>query len=497
MKLARTLLAGVTVMLVGAATASAATIEVTTTKDEFGAGGSKKCALREAIQAANTDKKFGGCRRGKGADRIVLGRGIHRLKLTGSENDNASGDLNITGPVTIVGKGERHTVVDGNGEKIHESVFDVASGRAKFVAMTIRNGWDTEDYGGAIDHRSAGNLALDRMRFVHNTAEDIGGAVYHADIASDVKITRSKFIENESADYGGGFYTDGADDVTIRNSAFVDNSADYGYGGGASIWYAEGKTLITRTKFTGNATDTNYGGGLLVGYSEKVALSKLTVTGNTSGAYDYGYGGGIYTYESGVTLRDSTVSGNVSGWYGGGIYVDGGSLKLINSTVSQNHASYYGGYGGGIYADGDVDIRSSTIAFNRASDGVGIYENAAVTYKNSIITRNRKLYYAETEDCGSPASDASLGHNFFGDDTCDTDGPGDIANGTVADPSFPRLDTLGNYGGPTRTHALLRGSPAINKGQGCPKRDQRGYQRKGRCDIGAFEFGGKAKKRKR
>ena len=55
--------------------ASAATIKVTTKKDEFGTG-PKKCSLREAVQAANTDKKFGGCPRGKGRDVIVLGRGV-------------------------------------------------------------------------------------------------------------------------------------------------------------------------------------------------------------------------------------------------------------------------------------------------------------------------------------------------------------------------------------------------------------------------------------
>ena len=50
-----------------------------------------------------------------------------------------------------------------------------------------------------------------------------------------------------------------------------------------------------------------------------------------------------------------------------------------------------------------------------------------------------------------------------------------------------RLGELADNGGPTRTHALLPGSPAINKGAGCPARDQRGKQRQGKCDIVAFE----------
>jgi RTX calcium-binding nonapeptide repeat (4 copies) len=58
--------------------------------------------------------------------------------------------------------------------------------------------------------------------------------------------------------------------------------------------------------------------------------------------------------------------------------------------------------------------------------------------------------------------------------------------------------TLAENGGPTRTHALVRGSLARNADpRGCPdaqgrslRRDQRGVLRpqEGRCDVGAVEF---------
>jgi hypothetical protein len=61
----------------------------------------------------------------------------------------------------------------------------------------------------------------------------------------------------------------------------------------------------------------------------------------------------------------------------------------------------------------------------------------------------------------------------------------------------PGLGPLANNGGPTQTHAVLKGSPAIDRGavNGCPKTDQRGKRRpqngdgKGtsRCDVGAYE----------
>jgi hypothetical protein len=53
------------------------------------------------------------------------------------------------------------------------------------------------------------------------------------------------------------------------------------------------------------------------------------------------------------------------------------------------------------------------------------------------------------------------------------------------------LFPLQDNGGPTETHALRPGSPAIDAGSlDCPPTDQRGEARPvGACDIGAFELG--------
>ena len=70
---------------------------------------------------------------------------------------------------------------------------------------------------------------------------------------------------------------------------------------------------------------------------------------------------------------------------------------------------------------------------------------------------------------------------------------GNQGSGTAQAPIDPLLAVLGAYGGPTATMALLPGSPAIGGGQsgaGVPKADQRGQQRAGRVDIGAFESQG-------
>jgi hypothetical protein len=74
-------------------------------------------------------------------------------------------------------------------------------------------------------------------------------------------------------------------------------------------------------------------------------------------------------------------------------------------------------------------------------------------------------------------------HSLDSDNSCVLIGPGDLPG--VA----PLLGPLANNGGPTDTHALLAGSPAIDAGGICAPTDQRGVTRPQgpACDIGAFE----------
>ena len=478
------LLVGV-LAIVFAGSASAATIKVTTKKDEFGSGGTPKCALREAVQAANTNKRFGGCRKGKGTDTIVLGRGVYKLSIPGTgENANADGDLDTTANLKIRGKGRAKTAIDGNGNVVQERILERVQGNLNVANLTLRNAdaVSAGDHGGAVAAMEStaenGTLALRGVSVEDNYVSSSGGGV-GADYGN-VRIVGSRIVDNDAGEYGGGVYFDSDGKLTIKNAVIAGNQADDG-SGGIDVESSTAKTLIDRTVIRDNGS-YDYGGGVFL-EGETAKITRSTISGNYNHSYE---GGGLYVYrvtEPAIVDR-TTISNNHSYGVGAGVYVYDSPVVIRNSTISRN---YTYDDGGGIYAWADVTLRNSTVARNFAvDDGGGIYNNGvAVRYRNSIIARNHA--YGDSgdfEDCaGTDAT--SLGRNLLGDATC----AGDASDlkGEASAPLDPKLGPLGNYGGPTQTLPLLTRSPAIDKGQGCPKRDQRGHKRKGKCDIGAFE----------
>ncbi len=111
------------ILLVPAGVATAATIKVTTTLDEYGVGA--ECSLREALTSANTDTAFGGCR-GSGADEIRLREGsVYSRSIDGNDEDaNATGDLDINSQMTI-GPRKGKATIDAVG---FDRVIDVLAG---------------------------------------------------------------------------------------------------------------------------------------------------------------------------------------------------------------------------------------------------------------------------------------------------------------------------------------------------------------------------------
>ena len=205
-----------------------------------------------------------------------------------------------------------------------------------------------------------------------------------------------------------------------------------------------------------------------------LTVANSTISGNST-ARD---GGGI-SVSGGLVIENSTISGNSAGGNGGGIW---GGATVENSTISDNSA---GGNGGGIY--GGATVENSTISGNSGTNGGGIYNNTS-----SLIVRNTILNAGASGEniFNDGGTVTSLGYNLSSDDAGGyLTGPGDQIN------TDPLLGPLQDNGGPTLTHALLPGSPAIDAGDPNftppPSNDQRdcNFDRvfNGRIDIGSFE----------
>ena len=135
----------------------------------------------------------------------------------------------------------------------------------------------------------------------------------------------------------------------------------------------------------------------------------------------YFCGGGIDIWGNNITISNSTIRNcNNSNGDGGGIFVtpSGSSVTLSNLSVHDNISS---GNGGGIFTDGSVTMSGCEVYSNTATNGAGIYLNAAGSISNSLIHNNsggEGIYSFGTDASGSITNciiyNNSTGIYFYG-----------------------------------------------------------------------------------
>lgn len=219
------------------------------------------------------------------------------------------------------------------------------------------------------------------------------------------------------------------------------------------------------------------GGSNVFGVTANLTLRRCRIAGNQADA-----GGGL-VWQGDLTIDQCTIEGNLatSGFEfifslgGGGILAAIGDTTITNSTFTGNTSLV--GLGGGAVFFTPVHLANVTVTGNQAPSGGGLFLLAAGYVANTVIADN------PGGDCFNAGPFDSSDHNLDSDNSCFLNGPGDLSG--VA----PLLGPLANNGGPTDTHALLAGSPAIDAGGTCLATDQRGVTRPQgpACDIGAFE----------
>lgn len=222
-----------------------------------------------------------------------------------------------------------------------------------------------------------------------------------------------------------------------------------------------------------------YGGGIANLADANCVVQSSTFSNNQAlggtsdvGAVGGSYGGGAIDSQSdpnsteSMTFINSTISGNLAG-RGGGIYGSRG-IVLSCSTVAENRASY----GGGIHSGTDPNAPGPSLFGTILADNIGVFGG------NDALGVVQSKGYSLIEDANDATIVVSGGDNILGQD--------------------PLLGPLADNGGPTKTHALLTGSPALDQipvgtngvGTDPLDKDRRGVARPQgtQCDIGAFEL---------
>jgi hypothetical protein len=236
--------------------------------------------------------------------------------------------------------------------------------------------------------------------------------------------------------------------------------------------------------------ETEQGGGIVNAGILTIADSVVSKNYSTFG------GGGILNSGT-LTLTRSLVHDNRGHITSGGIS-NSGTMTLINTTVTDNLAGRSTASCGGVCNSGTMTIINSTIAYNAATlYAGGVLNRGTMVVRNTIIAGNISYYLTKRPfDCTGPIT--SQGHNVVGvGEGCGFTVAGDQV-GSSTKPLDPLLGPLKDNGGPTMTHALLGGSPALDAGDSnaCPSTDQRGILRPwdgnndglAVCDVGAYEL---------
>lgn len=444
------------------------TLPVTSCADD-GSPGTLRAVIMQAVEGSVIDLSALAC---------------STITLTQGAIDISSAGPHPVGYLTIHGPGSAALTIDGSDHQVFIHGRQPAfAGTLQIDSLTIAHGRSESASAACI--ASTGNLVMDH-----------------------VSVTDCHTVASESVIYGGAI---GAFGDLILTSSAVSGSGAQNLSGpcaGGGV-FVKGEALLRASIVTGNTVEGSGagsptyfsgGGGLFVVGDLHIVAS--TISMNSATDTSYAFGGGVLGLRN-VTVEGSLISDNTASLGGGGLFKSNDThdmdhysrgVRIINSTISGNSAQLDGGLGG-LYS---MAIENSTITHNHATHSTGgVYflgDSRSLLIHSSIISGNTAV------DTSSHAADLSArgvpiygtvvyvagNHNVIGSSDSLIVLPTDTLS------SDPMLAPLANNGGPTLTHALLPGSPAIDAGDNFFGfgTDQRGFLRVAglHADVGAFEL---------
>jgi CSLREA domain-containing protein len=221
-----TLLLGIGLSSLAFAATEENQIEVNTTKD-IKQNNDDLCSLREAIIAANTDKKSGAkdgeCKAGNGADVIILQPNtVYTLSRTdnGNEDSSQTGDLDIVfgSNITIRPSGTGIVVIQGDNDFTDRILHVLSGGILTVKDVTIRKG-NVKGNGGGVYTSNGGELTMTNVTLTANNARERGGALFNNGSTNLNYIT----VQGNNAALGGDALVNSSGTLSLSNSYIEDS----------------------------------------------------------------------------------------------------------------------------------------------------------------------------------------------------------------------------------------------------------------------------------
>jgi hypothetical protein len=372
---------------------------------------------------------------------------------------------------------------------------------------------DAQHRGPALQISNQGGwVILDNLTFRHGapSAGNHGGGILI--YGTEVTIKNSAIVDNRSEGWGGGVSADRVP-VKIENSFIARNRAPMG--GGVFV-RENGADIISSILFENHA-DSHGGGVYSSGNQWGVDLVHTIVSSNTSNSSTPGV---IAAF---VDIKRSVISHNRSQAHAHGAVSGGTQVLVENSSIVDNHGGTQS-IAGGVVA-GHVSIKNSTVADNTGSTVGGVYASSlgatATTFTGNRSTSTEgvggagAIYgagnppnlrasilagnHGVNPDCYSTYPVVSGGYNLVGNAkgcTWNYPAAGDRLGSAAAlvNPLLGPIEHLFHASSYTSLpiFPLKTSSPAIDAipPAACPfAHDQLGQSRPSGagCDIGAFE----------
>ena len=255
----------------------------------------------------------------------------------------------------------------------------------------------TDCAGGAIYVGSSGRLSLMSCTVQHNTASR-GGAIMYLSVPPSIEpespgvlalISGCHFSSNSALSGGGALQLEGNSKAVISHSEFTLNVARYG--GAVQLFDGDPPVMsqavtVTACRFTLNVAD--FGGALYIGTQRNATIDLSVFSANVVS----GGGAGIFVqFHAAATVRNSSLSFNRAS-NGAGIYFKGGLTPLIvsGSTLISNVATSFGG--GALLlmdAESTAVVSHSVFQDNSAQrSGAGALCIGAVSFLHTVFKSN-------------------------------------------------------------------------------------------------------------